>query len=148
MVAEPVTKLAAGPRNRAAGFTLLEVLVAMAIFAVVAMALLNAGRDQIQTSARLEEKTFAHWVAMNRIAELQSGGQLPDSGRGVETVTMAGQSWRIVIQVEPTPAPNVKRMTVDVGHAPGNFGDDPPVITSLTAFAGVASHAQQSTTTP
>ena len=131
-------------RHCARGFTLLEVLVAMAIFAVVALALLNAGRDQLQTSARLEEKTFAHWVAMNRIAELEASGQLPSSGRGQETTTMAGQSWRLTIQVDPTPADNVRRLTVDVSHAPADFGEDPPTITSVTAFAGISTNAQSS----
>jgi general secretion pathway protein I len=134
-------------RARPGGFTLLEVLVAMAIFAVVALALLNAGRDQIQTSARLEEKTFAHWAAMNRIAELQMGGKLPDTGHGTETVSMAGQSWRLVIQIDPTPATNVRRITVDVTHVPDSFSDDPSVITSLTAFAGFSPHEQQTLST-
>ncbi len=119
---------------RARGFTLLEVLVAMAVFAVAAMALLNAGRDQIQASSRLEDKTLAHWVAMNRVVELQIAGRYPDTGRGESKVRMADRDWRVLTEVENTPVPNVRRLTVDVSAAPIDFGDEPPLITSLTAF--------------
>lgn len=126
------------------GFTLLEVMVAMAIFAVAAMALLNAGRDQIQSSEHLEEKTFAHWVGMNWITELQLAGTLPDSGRGEKRVSMAGRDWRIVSNVENTPVSNVRRVTVDVSLAPRDFGEDTPVITSLVAYIGQNQSQNQS----
>lgn len=130
-----------------AGFTLLEVLVAMAIFAVAAMALLNAGRDQLQSSTYLENKTFAHWVAMNQIAEMQAAGSLPDVGRGEQRVSMAGRDWKIVTQVDNSPISNVRRLTVDVSLAPVDFGDNPPVVTSLTAFIGKVQHAQSAIST-
>lgn len=120
--------------DKARGFTLLEVLVAMAVFAVAAMALLNAGRDQIQASSRLEDKTLAHWVAMNRVVELQLASHFPDTGRAETKVRMAGRDWRVLAEIANTPVPNVRRLTVDVSAAPADFGDEPPLITSLTAF--------------
>lgn len=136
-------------RARPAGFTLLEVLVAMAIFAVAAIALLNAGRDQIQSSGYLENKTFAHWVAMNQIAEIQADGVLPDVGRGDQTVTLGGRDWKVETQVEDTPVTNVRRLTVDVSPAPADFGEETSVVDSLTAFVGrVSGNGQITTTTP
>lgn len=44
---------------KSAGFTLLEVLVALAVFAVAAVALMKVSESQLQLSNRLEEKTFA-----------------------------------------------------------------------------------------
>lgn len=130
-------------QSTARGFTLLEVLVALAIFAVAAMALLNAGRDQIQGSGHLEDRTFAHWVALNWIAELQTANSLPDVGHGEKRVSMAGHEWRITTTVENTPVNSVRRLTVDVSYAPGDFGEDPPTITSLTAFVGASQNGSQ-----
>ena len=51
------------PQNnhaKSTGFTLLEVLVALAVFAVAAIALMKVSESQLQLSNRLEEKTFAH----------------------------------------------------------------------------------------
>lgn len=116
------------------GFTLLEVLIAMAVFAVAAMALLNAGREQIQASSRLEDKTFAHWVAMNRIVEMQLSGQFPEIGRGDTRVKLAGREWKVLTTIDGTPINNVRRMTVDVSEDNKEFGEDAPIVTSLTAF--------------
>ncbi len=46
-------------RNK--GFTLLEVLVALAVFSVAAIALMRVSESQLRLSQTLEEKTFAHW---------------------------------------------------------------------------------------
>jgi general secretion pathway protein I len=130
------------------GFTLLEVLVAMAIFAVAAIALLNAGRDQIQSSSNLENKTFAHWVAMNQVAEMQAAGTLPDVGRGDQNVSLGGRDWKVQTQIDNTPVKSVRRVTVSVAPAPANFGDETTPVDSLTAFVGEVAHATTSTTTP
>ena len=58
-------------RAQSTGFTLLEVLVALAVFAVAAIALMKVSESQLQLSNRLEEKTFAHWVALNMVSEMQ-----------------------------------------------------------------------------
>ena len=57
--------------RRGRGFTLLEVLVALAIFAVVAASVLSASARSLKTAARLEDKTFATWLADNRLQEIQ-----------------------------------------------------------------------------
>ena len=57
--------------KRVQGFTLLEVLVALAIFALVAASVLSATARSLQTASRLEEKTLAMWIADNRLTELQ-----------------------------------------------------------------------------
>src|SRR5690606_36493981 len=53
------------------GFTLLEVLVALDIFALVAASILTVTSRSLQNAARLEDKTLAMWVADNRLAEMQ-----------------------------------------------------------------------------
>lgn len=132
--------------RRARGFTLIEVLVALAIFAVAAVALLNTGRNQIQASSYLEEKTIAHWVGMNRVVEMQTSGAFPEPGRGEQRVSMGGREWKLMTQIDNTPVNSVRRLTVDVAIAPRDFGDDAPIVTSLTAFISRSPRAQTTTT--
>lgn len=118
-------------------FTLLEVMVAMAIFALAAIALLNAGREQVNNSSHLEEKTLAHFVAMNAIAEQQLAKTLPEVGHGNSTVNLGGRDWLVETTIDNTPIQNTRRLTVDVSQASGDaLGKKGPVLESLTAFVG------------
>ncbi len=56
-----------GARHR--GFTLLEVLVALAVLAIAMAALIKTGGENTRSAAYLRDKTLAQWVAMNVIAE-------------------------------------------------------------------------------
>ena len=67
------------------GFTLLEVLVALAIFAVASVSLLAAQNAQVRTDGRLADKTLAHWAALNRLAEMQLQGLFPDPNNPLNT---------------------------------------------------------------
>lgn len=73
------------------GMTLLEVLVALAIFAVAAMSVFRAVGMHIQTLSYLEEKTFASMVVDNQLALMQ----LDDVSKSVEKgeTQMAGRTW-------------------------------------------------------
>lgn len=122
------------PADRRRGFTLLEVLVATAVFAIAALALLNAQSNQVVTDQRLEEKTMAHWVAQDRLADMRLQGAFPDVGQGDSTVTMAGRDWRIAMDVQGTPSPNVRRVTLAVGPASKEFGEKLPAVATLTGF--------------
>ena len=63
--------------NKQRGFTLLEVLVALAVFSVAAMSLMKVSESQFRVSQHLEEKTFAHWIALNVITEMQVNQDWP-----------------------------------------------------------------------
>lgn len=74
------------------GFTLIEVLVAMAVFAVTAMAVLNATGQNANTLMLLEEKTFASMVADNQLALLLLEGGVP-TGEKTGSEELAGKEW-------------------------------------------------------
>ena len=103
--------------RRARGFTLLEVLVAMGIFAVVAASVLTASSRSLVNAARLEDKTLAMWVADNRLSEMQL--QEPVPGEGVEQgeVEFAGRSWGWRSEVTATSEPGMRRVEVRVAGA-------------------------------
>lgn len=118
----------------ARGFTLLEVMIALAVFAIAAMALQKTTSEQLSATARLKDKTFAHWVAMNRITELQVSNAFPEIGRGESQAQMAGREWKVLTTVEGSPVDGVRRIVVDVSEATDEFGEESPIVTSLTAY--------------
>jgi len=121
-------------RARACGFTLLEVLVALAIFAVASVALLTAQNAQLRTDSRLAEKSLAHWAALNRLAELQLQGGFPEIGQGQSPARMGDRDWVVTTEIEATPSPDVRRVVLSVALKSEEFGETPPSVTTLTAF--------------
>lgn len=121
---------------RPQGFTLLEVLVALSVFAIAALALLNAQKTQISTDQRLEEKTFAHWVALNHLADLRLLHVFPEIGQSESTVKMAGRDWLITSKIQGTPSVNVRLLVVSVAVKDGQqgMGEKPAPVTVVTGF--------------
>jgi general secretion pathway protein I len=103
-------------RNR--GFTLLEVLVALGIFATVAVVVLTAAGRSLNNAARLEEKTLAGWIADNRLTQLQLAR--PSAGLGAETQALeyAGRHWETFSEIEPSSDPSLRRVNVWVALRP------------------------------
>lgn len=103
--------------RRLRGFTLVEVMVAMAVVAVALPALLFALMQQLDGTAYLRERTLASWVAANKLSELElvvaSGGELPRDAVKGET-TLAGRDWRWVVAQQPTQLPGFTRVTITV----------------------------------
>jgi len=75
------------------GFTLIEILVALAIIAISLGAIISASGTQAQQAAYLKQKSIAHWVAMNEITKLQVENKFPDIGDEKGSSEMAGHTW-------------------------------------------------------
>lgn len=98
--------------RRAGGFTLLEVLVALAIFALVAASVLTATARSLQIAARLEDKALAMWVADNRLTELQLEKQPVATGDEQGEVMLAGRRWQWQSEVKTTSEADMRRVTL------------------------------------
>ena len=79
------------------GFTLIEVIVALAIIAIGMAAVMTSVTANIGNAAALKERTIAHWVAMNKIAEMQVKKAYPRGRSSTETVEMAGVEWNVQV---------------------------------------------------
>ncbi len=116
------------------GFTLLEILVALAVFSIVALTALTNNNVMIENSRYIQDKTLAHWVGMNKASELQlSGSWLKREGkRGVSV--MAGRRWSWQAAGKSTPDPDIQAIDIQVASA-DDVGNS-PVRTSLTFYLG------------
>ncbi|MEK1941074.1 MAG: type II secretion system minor pseudopilin GspI, partial [Pseudomonas sp.] len=111
--------------KRARGFTLLEVLVALAIFALVAASVLGVSARSLQTAARLEDKTLAMWIADNQLSEMQLAPSPPSAGDQQGQVDFANRQWSWQSSVIETSEPTMRRITIWVASrdATGRGGD-------------------------
>jgi len=79
------------------GFTLIEVIVALAVIALGMGAAMTSVTANISNAAALKERTLAHWVASNKIAEMQATKVYPRGRRSNESVEMAGVEWHVQV---------------------------------------------------
>ena len=99
------------------GFTLLEVLIALAIVAMAVGALLGTITSSASNISYLKDKTLAEWVALNRLTEIRISQQMPDTGKRTGNAEMGGMRWQW--EQEVVELPTVKGMfRIDVRARP------------------------------
>lgn len=126
------------------GFSLLEVVIAIAVLAFAMSALVEgAGRGAFNAN-HLKEKTLAHWVALNKIAEYQLQPTWPVVGIQKGTYDMAGFDWRWEARVSATEDRNVHRLEMEVRTGP----ETKQAITKLTAFLDNPASVGEAATPP
>ncbi|MGH8442215.1 MAG: type II secretion system minor pseudopilin GspI [Nevskiaceae bacterium] len=101
-------------RVKGRGFTLIEVVVAVAILAVALGALISSMARYADNAAYLREKTVALWVAHNRLTEIGLEPAWPQLGASDGDVEMAGIEWRWDVTVSETPDSRVRRVDIRI----------------------------------
>ena len=96
------------------GFTLVEVLVALAIVAVALLTGLRAVGTMAQTSAELKLRLLAQIAAENRIAELRAARAFPGIGSRTVACPQGGVPLECVEEAKATPNPLFRRIEVRV----------------------------------
>ncbi|MFT7286077.1 MAG: general secretion pathway protein I [Halieaceae bacterium] len=119
------------------GFTLIEVMVALAIVAVAVPALLFTLDQQLDGTAYLRERSLAQIVASNRLSELRlsmRAGRQTLRGRLKGNEEMAGRQWYWTVQSEATEVPNFSRVELTVSDSEN---EDAAALYTLVAFLTV-----------
>jgi len=117
------------------GFTLLEVLVALLVFSLIATAAAEVGSQYISSFERVRDKTLAGWIAENRINELRLQETLPSTSENSTDTEFGTYRWQITTVVQGTAEPTMRRVEVTVAKYPDQKNDPYPVH-SLSAFLG------------
>lgn len=98
------------PVTRAAGFTLVEVLVALAIVAVALMAGLQASAALIRNAQRQSDILLAQLCAENELVKIRLARQMPAIGDSGPSCEQAGRTLTVALAVRPTPNPTFRRV--------------------------------------
>jgi general secretion pathway protein I len=102
------------PTNNEAGFTLIEVMVALAIFSIAVVALITAQNENIRTITILEERAIAEIAAENILVEtITSPANIP-TGFTSGQINFAGRPFDWRQQVIETSTPGVHRVTISI----------------------------------
>lgn len=103
----------------AGGFTLVEVLVALAVIAIALGAVMRTLSQSIDVSASLRDRALAMWVAQNRLTRQQAERAFPSPDTREGSDTMGGREWRWREQVASTPDADLRRVEIEVRATQG-----------------------------
>jgi general secretion pathway protein I len=97
------------------GFTLLEILVALAFLSIALVAGLKTSGTAVRNATGLKERTLAHWVTANRAAELELDSDWLPLGTSHGKVLMADHLWYWTVRTKKTPDPDIRQAEVSAG---------------------------------
>lgn len=106
-------------KKPAAGFTLIEVLVALVIVAISLAAGVKAAGALTNNASRLQSISASQWCAENQLTELRLSKQFPGTGDIEFSCEQLGQTYRGRLIVRPTPNPNFRKVDALVSDANG-----------------------------
>lgn len=101
-------------KRHAQGFTLLEVMVAMAVLGLALLALIETGGNSAATLDRLRDKTLAQWVALNALAEYRLQARPASAGTRQGSSQMAERDWYWKLSAARTADQDVLRLEIEV----------------------------------
>ncbi len=96
------------------GMTLLEVMVAIFIFALSATAILRSGAEHLRSTGKLKQITFATWAANNRLSEVLLTQPWPIKNNQVGESELANQTWYWRQVVADTMDKDFKQVTIEI----------------------------------
>ncbi len=121
-------------KSKTKGFTLLEVMVALAIFASAAAVLVISDGSAIKQTIYLEEKILASWIAENQLARMQLEAQWPELGKKEGTVSFAQRNWKVVTEVSKTSQSNFNKVELTVSRQEQTQSAEDNVLFTLTGY--------------
>jgi len=119
-------------RQRLRGFTLLEVLIALAVLALAMGAVIKATSDYTSNQSYLRDRTMAMWVARNVLVQHQIEGEWLSVGEVKGTQEMGDQEWRWLTRISQTEESELRRLDVEV--YPVDSDDDENPVSVLSGF--------------
>ncbi len=117
--------------ERSAGFTLIEVLVALAIAGLSLAAIAASVSQMIDAGSTMWERTYASWIAQNKIAEMRLANIIPEVDETSGELEYADREWSWRATVSETGVENLFRVDVAISY-PGSDA----VLRTVSGFIG------------
>lgn len=119
------------------GFTLLEVVIALMVFALIGTSIQKVTSQTITQYERIRLKTIANWIAENKMAEVRLSEGLPATRETKEDLEYGKDHWKIVSKVTKTADVNFNRVDLVIFHKKGDdqFEEGNQILT-YSGFAG------------
>ena len=116
--------------KKTVGFTLIEVMLAMAVFSIAGVALLSVATNNTRNIAYLEDKMFANWVAANQLVATHLVEKWPPKNNAKGEVELAGRAWFWQQKVIKTTDNDMRAIVMEIRLKE----DDELAISSLTTY--------------
>lgn len=113
------------------GFTLVEVLVALAILALALTAAAASMSQMIDAANSMRDRTYASWIAQNKIAEMRLDGTIPEVSTTSGELDFGNARWEWRAVVSETGIDNFMRVDVSISYAGEDY-----VVRTVTGFIG------------
>ena len=117
--------------RRSAGFTLIEVMVALVIASLALTAVTASISQMVEAGTAMRDRTYATWIAENKIAELRLRNVEPKVSESNGEVEFAGLDWAWTATISETGVEFLYRVDVAV-----SFAGSKDVIRTITGFIG------------
>ena len=125
-----------GQKSDSRGFTLLEVLIALAILAISSLAIMSQSRQSLSQLDQLQLKSTAALVADNQLALVQIAEHWPKLGSFSQSATFADRQWRITTQVTATSDPWFRKVEVTVTEDAAKYTTQQTILAQLAGYRG------------
>lgn len=113
------------------GFTLLEVLVALTIVALSLTAVAASMSQMIDAATTMRDRTYASWIAQNKITEIRLANTIPDVGSSTGEVEFGNADWEWRVVISESGIEDFMRIDVSVSLVGEEY-----VIRTVTGFIG------------
>ncbi len=116
--------------KRRGGFTLIEIMVALAIITIALGAIIESTTASNRNLQYLRDRSIASWVAGNELARVRARRLWGSRSNREGSVEMGGREWRWKMQIHKTDDPDMRRIDIQVFAE----GDEP--LAHITGFTG------------
>lgn len=113
------------------GFTLIEVLIAVAVISLTLLAMAGKMGRMLDAANSMRDYTYASWIAQNKITEMRLANVLPEVSTSSGEVNYAGVDWAWRAVVSETGVENLFRVDVTISEPGGE-----PKMRAVTGFIG------------
>tara|TARA_R110001592_G_scaffold7317_2_gene41091 strand:+ start:6950 stop:7366 length:417 start_codon:yes stop_codon:yes gene_type:complete len=117
-------------KSKPLGFTLIEVMLALAVFSIAGVALLSAASNNARNIGHLENKMFANWVASNQLVTASLEEKWPPKNNAKGEVELAGRAWFWQQKVIKTTDNDLRAIVMEVRL----HENDKLAVSSLTTY--------------